>query len=67
MKIFWYFNGKRIKGNFGITISQVNKRLSTLSIESVQAEHAGRYTCTVENTAGSTNYSTYLHVNGIDV
>lgn len=66
MKISWYFNDKLVQNNFGITVGQVNKRLSTLSIESVQAEHAGTYTCTVENLAGSANYSTYLHVNGIE-
>lgn len=65
MKMSWYVNDRLIQNNVGISVGQVNKRLSTLSIDSVRAENAGTYTCTAENMAGSANYSTYLHVNGI--
>lgn len=51
----------------GIVISQVNKRLSTLSIESVQAEHVGEYTCVAKNRAGEGRHSSILHVNGTNM
>lgn len=64
LEIFWQFNDRSLRNVLGITISKVNKRLSALSIESVQAEHAGRYTCIAKNAAGSDSYSAYLNVNG---
>lgn len=64
LNISWQFNNRLLKNENGITITKVNKRLLALSIDSVQAEHAGRYTCVANNLAGSDRYSAYLNVNG---
>uniref|UniRef100_A0A1Y1LY72 Ig-like domain-containing protein n=1 Tax=Photinus pyralis TaxID=7054 RepID=A0A1Y1LY72_PHOPY len=65
VQIEWYLNGNTISEQDGILTSYIGKRLSILSIESVQYNHIGEYTCGVRNPAGSTNYTTYLNVNGI--
>lgn len=65
IKISWLFNGKPIHSVHGVTVGQINKRISTLSIESVNAEHAGVYTCRAKNKAGAAEYETTLNVKGI--
>jgi hypothetical protein len=66
IKIEWYLNGVKIDDqNNGITTGKMNSRISTLSIESIKAEHGGSYTCAASNKAGTTNYTTILIVNGI--
>lgn len=69
MTIEWSLNGKKLNTDtadpIGITITRLNKRLSTISIESVQAIHSGEYTCTVTNEARMAFYSSSLTVNGI--
>lgn len=65
IKTIWLFNGKSLTSQNGIVVSKVTKRLTTLSIEDVQANHVGEYTCVAKNIAGSSSYSAYLHVNGI--
>ncbi|KAL7294790.1 hypothetical protein TKK_0011722 [Trichogramma kaykai] len=64
LEFFWYFNGEQIKTaeRQDLTVS-INKRRSILEIESVGANHAGEYTCTVSNEAGATSHSTVLAVN----
>jgi hypothetical protein len=64
ISIFWLFNETEILNVNGISISPA-KRLSTLSIESIRAEHAGGYTCVAKNAAGAVNQTAFLHVNGI--
>lgn len=64
--IEWYFNNIRLeKMSFGILISVTSKRISTLSIESITAQHGGLFTCVASNNAGNTNYTSELIVNGI--
>lgn len=63
--ISWTLNERSVKNIGGIRVVSTSKRVSQLSIESVQAEHAGTYICNAENSAGFTNYSAYLHINGI--
>lgn len=46
LDIFFSLNGQILDSTDGIVIAKVNKQLSTLSIEYVQAEHVGEYTCT---------------------
>lgn len=49
----------------GIQISKMGSRSSVLTIDSVQGQHAGNYTCYGKNAAGVSNYTTTLIVNGI--
>jgi hypothetical protein len=67
LTIFWIFNGRTVDNGNGVVVSLVNKRLSTLSIESVQAENAGEYSCVATNAAGEGRQSSTLRVNGIDM
>lgn len=71
----WSFNGRVIEiangafnehnyDNSDIVISRSSKRASTLTIESVAARHAGEYSCTASNTAGTATHSSVLSVNG---
>ncbi|KAF7271145.1 hypothetical protein GWI33_015951 [Rhynchophorus ferrugineus] len=63
--ILWYHNGKLIRSESqGIVIAKVGKKLSTLSIDSVDAVNSGSYECVAKNTAGRSSLSTELHVNG---
>ena len=62
--IRWSMNGKRLRNDGGVSVVLVNKRLSTISIESVSAEHVGNYTCWAENLAGNDSFTAVLNVNG---
>lgn len=42
----------------------MGNKISMLSIESVRAEHRGKYTCIAKNDAGVEDYSSFLNVNG---
>lgn len=65
LNIRWLFNGKPVNILHGVAIAKMNQRISMLSIESVDAIHAGEYLCVAENLAGEGRYSTILNVNGI--
>lgn len=60
----WTLNGRRVSNDDNISVVRSNKRTSQLSIDSVQAEHAGEYVCTAHNKAGNSSHSTSLQVNG---
>lgn len=62
--INWERNGKKLFSNDGIMISQTNKRISVLSIESVRDRHSGNYSCVAKNVAGVYKHSAQLFVNG---
>lgn len=62
--IKWYQNGHLIGTEDGITIMQLSKRLSVLSIDSVRDTHAGNYTCRAANRAGTVEFTSGLAVNG---
>lgn len=64
LNISWDLNGKLAYKIKGVSVLRTNKRISQLSIESVQAEHSGTYTCTASNSAGTVLQSAYLHING---
>lgn len=49
----------------GVTVGQMNRRISSLSIDSVDAEHSGEFTCIARNSAGEARYSCVLNINGI--
>uniref|UniRef100_A0ABD2WQD2 Ig-like domain-containing protein n=1 Tax=Trichogramma kaykai TaxID=54128 RepID=A0ABD2WQD2_9HYME len=65
LNISWSFNGTTMEDDplTGVTINRINKYLSTLSIESVAARHAGEYACRAQNLAGAVSHTTFLAVN----
>ncbi|XP_063932391.1 cell adhesion molecule Dscam1 isoform X10 [Zophobas morio] len=63
VKITWLHNNASIGNNEGILITKAGRKVSSLTIDSVQAEHAGVYTCIAENKAGLNTHSAYLRVN----
>lgn len=64
LKIFWTLNGKAVSDFHGISLIN-SKRNSQLNIENVYFDHAGEFTCTAKNKAGTSSYSAQLNVNGI--
>ena len=64
IKISWKLNDKPVTSIEGINVMQTKKRVSQLTIDDVQAHHAGEYTCIASNKAGNTSFSSYLRVNG---
>lgn len=64
MEITWYLNNKVLNKSDGISILR-DKKMITLSIDSVSFETAGNYTCLASNKAGIASYTTVLNVNGI--
>lgn len=60
----WTLNGKNLTYVEGVTVMLTNKRISQLSIDSVDAAHAGEYTCRAANKAGVAIHSATLIVNG---
>lgn len=63
--ITWYYNDESVNNMEGITVMMHSKRSSSLSIESVLAEHAGKYSCIGANHAGFTEVSTNLTIRGL--
>ncbi len=61
----WAFHGKELSSQMGITTVRLNARVSLLSIDSIAAGHAGDYTCTAQNSAGSVNHTATLLVQGL--
>ncbi|XP_035901259.1 Down syndrome cell adhesion molecule-like protein Dscam2 isoform X43 [Anopheles stephensi] len=60
--IKWYFNGAVIEDP-ATTITNIGKRAKVLTIDSVDARHAGNYTCEASNLADVVHYSASLVVN----
>lgn len=65
VNITWLLNNKTVDHYDGTVVNRVNKKLSTLSIEYVTADHVGEYTCRASNRAGIDSFSAHLRVNGI--
>ena len=63
--ITWYFNDESIHNIAGVTILMQSKRSSSLNIESVTAEHVGKYSCIGANQAGYMAVSTNLTIKGL--
>lgn len=63
--ITWYYNDEPAQMVDGIMILMHGRRSSSLNIESVSGEHAGKYTCMGANHAGHTTVSTNLTVKGL--
>lgn len=64
MQVEWYFDGKPIYNMEDVSISRFGRKSSIINIESVQAEHRGKYTCKAINWAGSAYFTAELEVNG---
>ncbi|XP_050305182.1 cell adhesion molecule Dscam2 isoform X6 [Anthonomus grandis grandis] len=63
LKINWFFNNTPISLLRGISVGAMNKRISTVSIESADAIHSGEYSCEAENSAGKDSFAASLNVN----
>lgn len=64
INITWYLNEKPIGTHLGITMMSIGARTNLLSINSVDREHAGIYTCKASNRGGHSSHSAYLLING---
>lgn len=62
--IKWKLNDKPLNSADGVIINRNGKRISVLSIENVQHDHIGNYTCIAENQAGRSSHTAVLNVNG---
>nr|XP_046473833.1 Down syndrome cell adhesion molecule-like protein Dscam2 isoform X1 [Neodiprion pinetum] len=67
LSISWNFHGEQLSSSAsGISTMKISSgSASLLTIESAKAMHAGNYTCTVSNPAGTVSYTTTLKVNVI--
>lgn len=63
LDIEWLLNGNSIDEAF-ISTGKMGKRLSILNIDSVSGYHAGNYTCTAANAAGTVDHTSQLIVIG---
>ena len=64
VSITWTFHGKKLSHQTDVQTQKLGKKMSILSISSVNAGHSGNYTCTARNKAGSANYTAGLQVYG---
>lgn len=64
VKILWEFNGDPLESGDGIMVSALGLRVSYMMIESVEGRHAGNYTCSAKNRAGSKSFTAELEVIG---
>lgn len=64
VQIEWTVNNKSANSLPGARVSNVDRRSSVLTIESVDAKHAGQYNCTASNAAGVASHITELVVKG---
>lgn len=64
VRFSWLLNGETIENVDGIRRGSFGKKISVLAIDSVEEHHAGNYTCTANNSAGSSSYTTELIVKG---
>ena len=64
MTLRWMFHGGELSTQMGVTTFRLNPRVSLLSIDAVAAAHAGDYTCTAQNAAGTAHQSAALLVQG---
>uniref|UniRef100_A0A6P4EI44 Down syndrome cell adhesion molecule-like protein Dscam2 isoform X34 n=1 Tax=Drosophila rhopaloa TaxID=1041015 RepID=A0A6P4EI44_DRORH len=66
LEIRWSLNSAPIiNGENGFTLVRLNKRTSSLNIDSLNAFHRGVYKCIATNEAGTSEYVAELQVNGL--
>lgn len=64
VRIEWTVNNRSVKAIPGVRISNADRRSSVLTIESLEAKHAGLFNCTATNAAGVASHITELVVKG---
>lgn len=64
LNISWSHNGKDIDFESGVTTTLIGSRTNLLTINSVNSDHSGVYTCTASNRGGSAQHSAELLING---
>ncbi|XP_033248050.1 Down syndrome cell adhesion molecule-like protein Dscam2 isoform X50 [Drosophila miranda] len=62
MQIDWTLDGQAMPEDLGISTARVGRRGSVLTIEAVEASHAGNFTCHARNSAGHQQYTAPLNV-----
>lgn len=65
MDVVWLLNGDEIPAILDVSTSKMGKRMNVLLIESVNAGHAGNYSCVAQNQAGTAEYTASLIVIGL--
>lgn len=66
IEIYWMLNSALIiSGEDGFKLFRTSPRTSVLNIESLEGKHRGVYKCIANNSAGSSEYSAELNVNGL--
>lgn len=63
----WLFNDQSIPIHMRVTVVPLGERNMILSVGSVQAIHAGQYTCAAHNDAGTYEFTANMTVNGKDM
>lgn len=63
--IEWLFNGYAINSFSGATVTKSGRRASILTIDNVNAQHAGNYSCVAKNKAATVSQSAELIINGL--
>lgn len=66
VQIEWTVNNQSANAVLGVRVSNVDRRSSVLTIESVEAKHAGLYNCTASNAGGVVSHATELVVKGAE-
>jgi hypothetical protein len=64
LKITWTLSSNIDINRLGISTTKLGSKTSVLSIDYVDSQHSGTYTCIAENSAGSSKFSTDLEIHG---
>lgn len=62
--VTWKLNGMEIPSYLEVTTSKIGKRINILSIESVNINHFGNFSCLASNRAGTAEFTAPLIVIG---
>jgi hypothetical protein len=64
VQIRWYKNDRAFEANDKKRVQMLDDTTSMLSLNKLDLEDSGTYTCRANNSAGLTQYSTFLRVKG---
>ncbi|XP_008186304.1 Down syndrome cell adhesion molecule-like protein Dscam2 isoform X47 [Acyrthosiphon pisum] len=59
----WTFNGKSTSDLANVFVSKTGRRVSSLTVESLNEKNVGNYSCHARNMAGETGHTASLYVN----